>query len=740
MADLLDKDIFPVDPWRFIEVLSGDAPPAPDTVFTVANGFVGLQGTREEDAASPSCFVNGFYETWPLHYPETAYGLAKDGQAMQPVPNPAQVGVTVNGERLGDARPHEQRRVLDMAAGVMTRETVWQAAAGTVRVQARRLVSLTRRGLVLSQITIAADAPVRLDLTHGLALPGVAQSTEVKDPRGGSVADHQLVEAAARLEGDRLAMDLVTPRAGRCLSVTVDHRLEGADAPGVTNGASTSWSADLAAGQAVTLTIAAWYEMGAASAALDDAVALGWDALAAEQKGWLDAFWSRADIVVDDQRLQQAIRWNLFQAIQASARADGQGIGAKGQSGTGYDGHYFWDMEMYVLPLLTYTAPDIARGALEFRRRTLPEAIERARELHLEGACYPWRTIDGHEASAYYEAGTAQFHINADVAHALTRYVAATGDDDFMRQGGLAMLAETARLWASRGFWGDDGAFHIHYVTGPDEYTALVNDNVYTNLMARENLLAAAEAVEHWGGVEVAPEAVAEWRRIARGIFIAYDERRGVHPQDAGFLQLERWDLAAIPKENFPLLLHYHPLTIYRHQVIKQADVVLAQVLCPGDFTPAQKRANFAYYDPLTTGDSTLSAVPQAIAAAEVGRLDLAAHYLDKAAFVDLADLHHNTSYGVHLAVAAGIWSALVLGFGGLRDAGSLSLWPRLPEGWGRLEFALLWRGSLLRVAVWGDRTILTVEGPDPVALNIWGKDVVVRPGAPLVCDQPSAI
>jgi len=737
MADLLDRGIFPVDPWRFIEVLSSDARPAPDAVFTVSNGFVGLQGVREEDAALASCFVNGFYETWPLHYPEVAYGLAKDGQAMQPVPNPTHVGIAVNGFKIGDAQPLEQRRVLDMASGVMSRETVWQSPAGRVLVQAKRLVSLTRRGLVMSQITVTPDQPVRLELSHGLALPVVAAADgPVSDPRGGSVVGHQLVDATARADGDRLVMDLTTARAGLRLSITVDHKLQGCNAQPVIDGASANWSVDAKGGQAVTLGIAAWFEMGDASAGLDDA---DWDVVAGEQRQWLNSFWSRADIVVDDPGLQQAIRWNLFQAIQASARADGLGIGAKGQSGSGYDGHYFWDMEMYVLPMLTYTAPDIARSALEFRRRTLPQAIERAQELHLEGALYPWRTIDGHEASAYYEAGTAQYHIDADVAHALTHYVAATGDDEFMLQGGLAMLIETARLWACRGFWGEDGAFHFHYVTGPDEYTALVDDNVFTNLMARDNLMAAADAVDRWGGAEASE--VAQWRRIAGGIFIAYDEQRGVHPQDAGFLQLEPWDLANIPPENFPLLLHYHPLTIYRHRVIKQADVVLAQILCPQAFTAEQKRANFDFYDPLTTGDSTLSAVPQAIAAAEVGHLDLAAQYLDKAVFVDLADLHHNTSYGVHLAVAAGIWSAMVLGFGGLRDAGgSLSLWPRLPTGWGRLEFALLWRGSLLRVAVLGDKASLSVDGSLPVALTIWGQDVVVSPGTPLMCAGSSSI
>lgn len=510
----------------------------------------------------------------------------------------------------------------------------------------------------------------------------------------------------------------------------------------------TQWQLRLEAGQTARLIVTGWYQPLAAEkspaddqeswpggdvegSAGGDTEPVSWEELAAEQRRWLDDFWDKADILIDegrDQQLQQAVRWSLFQAIQGSARADGQGVAAKGVTGPGYDGHYFWDMEMYVLPLLTYVAPAVARAALTYRLRTLPQARARAAELHLDGALFPWRTISGQEASAYFEAGTAQFHIDADIACALTRYVAATGDRGLLAAGGAQVLAETARLWASLGFFGDDGAFHLHCVTGPDEYSALVDDNVYTNLMARANLLAAVRD-------GAAPQAeAARWQQMAKAMFVPYDSGRRLHPQDAHFLEQEVWDLAEVPPENFPLLLHYHPLTIYRRQVLKQADLVLAQITCPEAFTPAQKRANFDYYDKLTTGDSSLSAVPQAIAAAEVGHLDLAQRYLRTAALVDLTNSHGNTDAGVHIAVAAGVWSALVMGFGGLRDADqTLRLWPQLAPDWRRLQFSLLWRGSCLRVDVTPGQARLSVDGLVAVSLTVWGQPVQVLPGQPVI-------
>jgi alpha,alpha-trehalose phosphorylase len=437
------------------------------------------------------------------------------------------------------------------------------------------------------------------------------------------------------------------------------------------------------------------------------------------------------------------MRWNIFQLAQASARAEAVGVPAKGVTGSGYGGHYFWDTEIYVAPFLTYTSPTIARNLLRFRYRMLDAARKRAGELNQQGALFPWRTINGEEASAYYAAGTAQYHIDADVSHALCQYVAATGDTDFLDREAVDILVETARMWADLGFWRENGddTFHIHGVTGPDEYTTVVNDNLFTNVMARANLRRAVQTVHDMRvrdprahhrmekRLRLDPAEVEEWTRVAEALTIPFDDHLGIHPQDAHFLDREVWDLPNTPPDKLPLLLHYHPLVIYRFQVLKQADVVLALFLQGDQFTAAQKRADFDYYDPITTGDSTLSGCVQSIIAAEVGYADLALRYFVPALFVDLADLHNNSPDGVHVASLGGCWSAAVFGFGGLRDYdGQLSLDPRLPRSWDGLTFRICLRGSRLRVHLEPGAVNLQVEDGSTVDIDVRGETVTVGP------------
>ena len=417
---------------------------------------------------------------------------------------------------------------------------------------------------------------------------------------------------------------------------------------------------------------------------LDRTVRDGFNVLVKSQRENLDRFWERADVRVHTPlnavRQQQAIRWNLYQVAQATWRAEGSGIPAKGLTGQAYEGHYFWDTEIYVLPFLSYTQPRIARNLLRFRHSMLDRARERARELSQRGALFPWRTINGEEASPNFQQGTAQYHINADIAHAIRRYSAVRGDARMLAEIGAEVLVETARLWEDLGFYDTDGRFHIHGVTGPDEYTTVVNDNTFTNLMARLNLNFAATTVRELRdqrpedyaalvhAVTLQPGEMESWERAAAAMHVPFDQERGIHPQDDAFLSRELWDLNSTPRDKFPLLLHYHPLVIYRHQVLKQADIVLAMFLLGNEFSREQKRHNFEYYDPLTTGDSSLSACVQSIIAAEIGNERRALEYFDYALLMDLADVAGNASDGVHIASAAGVWSCLVFGFGGVRD------------------------------------------------------------------------
>jgi alpha,alpha-trehalose phosphorylase len=329
-----------------------------------------------------------------------------------------------------------------------------------------------------------------------------------------------------------------------------------------------------------------------------------------------------------DPEIQQAVRFALFHVLQAGARAEGRGIPAKGLTGPGYDGHSFWDSEVYVVPVLTCAVPEAAAHALRWRHATLAMATARARQLGLRGAAFPWRTIGGEECSSYWPAGTAAFHVNAGVAHAVIGHLQLTGDEPFERAVGLELLAETARLWRSLGHHDVQGRFRIDGVTGPDEYSAVADNNVYTNLMAQENLRAAAEAAARHPdrAVELGidEEETASWRDAAEAMYVPYDEAIGVHPQSDGFTGHQVWNFAGTAPDQYPLLLHFPYFDLYRKQVVKQADLVLAMQLRPDAFTDEQKARNFAYYKRLTVRDSSLSACTQAVIAAEVGHLRLA--------------------------------------------------------------------------------------------------------------------
>ncbi|MGH2801367.1 MAG: glycoside hydrolase family 65 protein, partial [Thermoleophilaceae bacterium] len=470
----------------------------------------------------------------------------------------------------------------------------------------------------------------------------------------------------------------------------------------------------------------------------------GWDGLLAEQRRYLDEFWARADVRVDgDERMQQAIRFSLFHVLQAGARAEQRAIPAKGLTGSGYDGHTFWDTETFLLPVLTYTAPRAARDSLRWRHSTLDLARERATQLGHTGATFPWRTIRGQECSGYWPAGTAAFHVNAAVADAARRYRWATGDEKFERDVGLELLVDTARMWRSLGHHDAHGAFRIDGVTGPDEYTAITDNNVYTNLMAARNLVEAAEASarhpDQAAALGVHEEEMASWRDAAARMWVPYDEELGVHPQCDGFTHRRHWDFEDTRPDQYPLLLHFPYYELYRSQVVKQADLVLALYLCGDRFEDEQKARDFAYYEAITVRDSSLSASTQAIVAAEVGHLELAYDYFGETALVDLRNLAENTRDGMHIASMGATWLVAVAGFGGMRDHGeTLSFAPRLPSRLTRLAFRLSYRGRCLRVEVRPKEALYELLGDgEPLELLHHGEPFSIEPGGPQTHQVP---
>jgi alpha,alpha-trehalose phosphorylase len=428
--------------------------------------------------------------------------------------------------------------------------------------------------------------------------------------------------------------------------------------------------------------------------------------------------------------------------LQSAVRAERRPIPAKGLTGPGYDGHAFWDTETFVLPMLVHTLPDAAASALMWRYDTMGLALERAKTLGLKGAAFPWRTINGEECSGYWPAGTAAFHVNADIADAAVRYLNATGDERFETEVALELLTQTARLWCSLGHYDRDGAFRIDGVTGPDEYSAIADNNVFTNLMARRNLVAAAAVAErqperrHELGID--DDEISAWREAARDMVVPYDAHLGVHPQSEGFTRHEVWDFEGTPRSQYPLMLNFPYFDLYRKQVVKQADLLLALHLCGSFFGLEDKRRGFEYYERITVRDSSLSACTQAVIAAEVGHLDLAYDYAAEAALMDLKDLAHKTRDGLHMASLAGAWTALVAGFGGMRDhVGQLSFAPQLPRGLDRLAFRMLHRGRRLHVEVTGGKATYTLQDGEAIDLFHHGEQFRLATDEPVVLDVP---
>jgi alpha,alpha-trehalose phosphorylase len=756
-----------VDPWSVRETeLQLDSLHETESVFAISNGHIGLRGNLDEGEpfGLPGTYLAGFYELRPLPHAEPAYGQPEAGQTIVNVTNGKIIRLLVEDEpfdvRYGELRSHE--RVLDLRDGVLRRTAEWVSPAGrAVRVSSTRVVSFAQRAVAailyeVEPLEKGTTVVVQSELVTNEALPA-----SERDPRTNVALASPLESEYFDAQDTRAILVHSTKTSRLMVATAMEHVIDG---PERTESTVESFAdvgrltvtADVAPGEPLRLVKFLAYGWSAersvpairdqVAAALAQARRSGWDGLLADQRSYLDAFWERADVELEgDAELQQAVRFALFHVLQAGARAERRAIAAKGLTGSGYDGHAFWDSENFVLQVLTYTTPHAAADALTWRRDTLELARARAGQLGLRGAAFPWRTIHGEECSGYWPAGTAAFHINADIADAVIRYQAAADDDGrFERDVGLELLVETARLWRSLGHHDAAGRFRIDGVTGPDEYSAIADNNIYTNLMAQRNLQAAADAVERYpqraAELAVGDEETANWRDAAQAMLVPYDKDLEVHPQAEGFTQHQTWDFEHTTPEQYPLLLHFPYFDLYRKQVVKQADLVLALHLRGDAFSEEEKARNFAYYERLTVRDSSLSACTQAVIAAEVGQLELAFDYLLEAALIDLDDIERNTRDGLHVAALAGAWIAAVAGFGGMRDHdGILAFAPRLPQALTRMAFRLCFAGRRLLVDVRQQQVSYSLLEGDSLQIVHHGRRATVTAQRSLTRSIPAA-
>ncbi|MBS0393722.1 MAG: beta-phosphoglucomutase, partial [Proteobacteria bacterium] len=733
-----------------------------ETLLALANGLLGVRGGREEQpSATDGAFLASVYERLPIEYHEAFPGFARTSDTRVPVADGKRIRIRVGAGRhdLGTGTRLECRRTLDLRHGRLHRRTLWQAPdGGRLEVTALRVVPLDGRALLGIRLTVRS-----VDYRGPLVLESCIEAGEsarrADDPRIGAAEGAALALGERRLAGE---VALLTQRARRSDIHVAVAQAHGAVQPltygeallGDAKAVGQSFSGELAPGAEVTIEkFVAWAAGGpadelaaAAVAAVNAAARAGFGALERENASAWREFWAGAELGIEgDASLDEALRFNLFH-LRQSAPADGRhALAAKGLTGEGYEGHVFWDTEVFALPVLQMTAPALVRASLDWRARALPAARRHAREMnHPIGALYPWRTIGGDECSGYFPAGSAQYHINAAVAYAL-RLHALGQDGKAPSPADASVLFETARIWmqvghhdAARG-----GAFCIHSVTGPDEYSALVDNDCYTNRLARLHLLHAAgvadrlraEAPEQYRALAAELDLLetepATWRRAAQAMYVPVDPRLGVHPQDDTFLRRPVWTHPSEPADDRPLLLRYHPLTLYRHQVCKQPSVVLADVLLDDGVSAAQKRRDYDYYEPLTVHDSSLSASTWSILAAELGLLDDALRYFREGARLDLDDLHGNAAHGAHMAAMAGSWLALAWGLGGLRIAadGALRLRPVLPAAWQGYHFTLQWRGRVLVVRVTAAGVAYELTRGEALALVHDGRPLTVARG-----------
>ncbi|HEV2681119.1 MAG TPA: glycosyl hydrolase family 65 protein, partial [Rhodanobacter sp.] len=741
------------DPWLLTRHGTDPAGFAQDeSLFALANGTLGVRGNLEEsDSASQATLLSAVWERTPIEYHERFPGFASHTDTRIPVADAARIHL-----RLGDTPVRLDQgewlyfeRALDLRNGCYRRRLRWRSPEGaTLEIEAERIVSLEDAGLLAIHYRVRS-----LDYTGSITLESsISTAREAAeqgfDPRIGSRIDGGLSTYDARAEEDLAWVGQQTTHSGIRLICAQRHEhageLQFRHANLAPHGITQVYEGVLAPGQTVVLDKYVAYVftppfardqaedqendlLARARASLDTAIALGYPALLARQAQVLSTLWTQADLAIDgDPAIEQALRFNLFHVFQSSSRDSHGTTAAKGLTGEGYEGHYFWDAEVFMLPVLATLAPELVRAMLTYRHRTLDNARRHARELnHSRGALYAWRTISGDECSSYFPSGSAQYHINAAVAWAIRLYVDVSGDETFLREHGAEMIIETARIWLEIGHFSarHDGAFCIHEVTGPDEYSALVDNNHYTNRLAQRHLQDAANVadwmaltypVEHAAlsaRIALHADEAVQWRRAAEAMHLPVDAALGIFPQDDGFLDkpLLPAGLAATSTLQ-PLLLRLHPLTIYRHQVCKQADTLLALVLAGEQIDVAAKRRNFDYYEGVTVHDSTLSASTFAVLAAEVGHANKADRYFMDTLRVDLDDLHGNAAHGLHMAAMAGSWLALTWGFGGLRVHGGMpALAPTLPAAWKSYRFGLRWRDAHLRIEVNRDGVLYTL-------------------------------
>ena len=764
------EPIYKIEPWNITEeefLLKNNY--RNETTFSLANGYIGTRGTFEEaydfdvETGLEGNFVNGFYESEHIRYGEWNFGFPTESQSLLNLPNAKIIKLFIEDEEFSmlTGEIEDYKRVLHMKEGRITRDLIWVSPKGKkVKISISRFVSFNNKNLMEIRYKVTP-----LNFSGNLKfISAIDVNVENHTRKTNPLVDYGPF-------GKRLANDYIDSIKDELYYEGITLNSELSIACGALNkissenfirknfknyelcGVSYEFYAkeneeiilDKFIAYSTSLDMNCEKLHGFIKAILSDAEEQGYIEAEREQKEYVEEFWRTADVIIEgDDALQQGIRFNLFHLMQSAGRDGKTGMGAKGLSGEGYEGHYFWDTEMYVLPVFVYTKPDLAKKLLDYRYFTLDKARERARVLgHDKGALYPWRTINGGEASTYFPLGTAQYHINADIAYAFKLYVDVNDDFHYLKDKAAEVLCETARVWADVGSFSEyvGNKYCICAVTGPDEYNAIVDNNFYTNLMARENLRDAIWALNKIKEkdklsydslvkkIDLKDEEIEYWKKIIENMYFPYDEKRGVYPLDDGFMKRKPWDDSKIPKEKRHLLYeNYHPLFIFRQRMSKQADAILAMYLHSNLFSINELRSNYDFYQEVTLHHSSLSTCIFGILASQIGYDEEAYKYFSQSARMDLDDYHNNFYAGIHAANMAGTWQGIVNGFAGLRtNKGILELNPTIPKEWNAYSFKIFYKKNLLEIKISKDEIEIRLLEGENLELYVYGEKVYIE-------------
>lgn len=717
-----------------------------ETIFAQANGYLGTRATLEEGYKKEieGTFINGFYDTEKIIYGESAYGYAKNRQTQLLVPNSKNIRLVIDNEVLDleESKIENHSRNLNLQTGILTRSLTWTTKTNKVlEVTYEKIVSMDYENLMIVNIKLnPINFKGSIKILSGIK-KDIVIAIDENDPRVSGDLKYSLISKDIYTKDNNLIYEASTENSNLSLLNGVYNKIDNIINKSVEiEKDCIIEEIEVNLEKELDFTKYCFYSFDKNEEYNRDEKIYKFNELKKQnyyyykelQKSYYKRFWDKSDIIINgDDKIQAAIRFNMFHLVQSVGKNGKTNIAAKGLTGDGYEGHYFWDTETYVIPYFIYTNSEIAKQLLSYRYSILDKAKERAKELSYKGALYPWRTINGEESSAYYPAGTAQIHINADIMYSVKKYYEASEDLDFMIDKGVEMLIETSRFYADYMDYIDGRGYCINGVTGPDEYSALVNNNTYTNMMVKYQVKFLVDFMKNIKGKDentynnlvnkfnITDEELNLYKDIYENIYIHRIEDNMIG-QDDSFLNKKVWDFNSTPKDNYPLLLHYHPMVIYKHQVLKQADLILAMLLTPEYFTEEEKKVNFDYYEKINTHDSSLSECIHSIMANELGYDDMSYKFFTNTVNTDLYDLHNNVKNGVHIAAMAGSWQCIVFGFAGMRQIdGMLSFNPRLNNDLDKIEFKITFKNRVIKVSI--DKTcekFELVNGDDIQIMN----------------------